>query len=177
MILTNKKERGRFLRFLVVGTIGALVDVGIFNLVTNFSALGTVNFIIFGIPINFGEVDFLRNLTSVEPVPASIISFTAAVANNFLWNRYWTYPDSRAKRIRHQLTQFFIINIIGLVIRTPLFAFLEPRMITLAEKHAAEMPLSSTTVGHNISLAIAVGVVLLWNFFANRFWTYSDVSK
>jgi putative flippase GtrA len=150
MILTNKKERGRFFRFLVVGTLGAVVDFGTFNLLTN--------------------------LTRIDAVIASMISFSAAVASNFLWNRYWTYPDSRTKHISHQLIQFFLINIIGLAIRTPLFAFLEPRMITLAEKYAAGMPLKSVTIGHNLSLAVAVGVVLLWNFFANRYWTYSDVS-
>ena len=151
MILKSKKERSRFFRFLIVGTIGAVVDFGIFNLLTN--------------------------LTPINAVIASMISFTAAVISNFLWNRYWTYPDSRTKRVSHQLVQFFVINLIGLAIRTPLFAFLEPRMIGLAEKYASQAPLSTITIGHNISLAIAVGVVLLWNFFENRFWTYSDVSS
>jgi putative flippase GtrA len=151
MILSNKKERKRFLRFCAVGVIGAAVDFGTFNLLTN--------------------------LTSIQPVVASVISFSAAVTSNFLWNRYWTYPDSRTKHVGHQVIQFFTINIIGLIIRTPLFAFLEPRMIHFAETHANQIPISSTTIGHNLSLAIAVGVVLLWNFFANRYWTYSDVSS
>jgi putative flippase GtrA len=151
MILTNKKERGRFFRFLLVGFIGAVVDFGTFNLLTL--------------------------LTPINAVIASMMSFTVAVISNFLWNRYWTYPDSRTKRVGHQLIQFFLINLIGLAIRTPLFAILEPRMIDLAEKYASQMPLSTRTIGHNVSLAIAVGVVLLWNFFANRFWTYSDVSN
>ena len=100
MILTNKKERRRFFRFLVVGAIGAVVDFGTFNLLTN--------------------------LTPINAVVASMISFTAAVTSNFLWNRYWTYPDSRTKHVGHQMVQFFLINIIGLSIRTPLFAYLEP---------------------------------------------------
>lgn len=149
MILTNKKERKRFLRFLVVGVIGAVVDFGTFNLLTN--------------------------LTTINPVIASVISFSAAVTSNFLWNRYWTYPDSRTKHISHQVVQFFVVNIIGLIIRTPLFAYLEPHMIQLAEKYTSHAPLTPTSIGHNLSLAVAVGVVLLWNFFANRYWTYSDV--
>ncbi len=150
MILANKKERKRFLRFLLVGVIGAIVDFGTFNLLTN--------------------------LTSIQPVIASMISFSAAVTSNFLWNRYWTYPDSRTKHVGHQMLQFFLVNFIGLGIRTPLFAFLEPIMIKLAEKYADQLPLTSISIGHNLSLAVAVGVVLLWNFFANRYWTYSDVS-
>jgi putative flippase GtrA len=151
MILANKKERDRFFRFLIVGVIGAVVDFGIFNLLTH--------------------------LTPINAVIASMISFSVAVTSNFIWNRYWTYPDSRTKRVSHQLVQFFLINLIGLAIRTPLFAFLEPRMIALAEKYYSQSSLSATTIGHNLSLAIAVGVVLLWNFFANRYWTYADVSS
>jgi putative flippase GtrA len=151
MILTNKKERSRFFRFLIVGAFGAVVDFGTFNLLTL--------------------------LTPIKAVVASMMSFTVAVLSNFLWNRFWTYPDSRTKRVSHQLVQFFLINLIGLAIRTPLFAFLEPRMINLADKYASQAPLSTITIGHNASLAIAVCVVLLWNFFANRFWTYSDVSN
>jgi putative flippase GtrA len=29
----------------------------------------------------------------------------------------------------------------------------------------------------NCTLAVAVGVVMLWNFFVNRYWTYNDVDK
>ena len=30
-------------------------------------------------------------------------------------------------------------------------------------------------MGNNIALAVAVIIVMFWNFFVNRFWTYSDV--
>ena len=94
MILKNRKERTRFLRFAIVGASGAVVDFGVLNLLT----------LVFKLAF----------------VPSSVISFISAVINNFLWNRYWTYPDSRSKRVARQLVQFSIINVIGLVIRTPL---------------------------------------------------------
>jgi putative flippase GtrA len=28
----------------------------------------------------------------------------------------------------------------------------------------------------NLTLALAVGIVMLWNFFVNRYWTYNDVN-
>jgi putative flippase GtrA len=65
---------------------------------------------------------------------------------------------------------------VGLGIRIPLFAFLEPHMINFYGALNLPIPLSFQFLGYNTSLAIAVLVVLLWNFFANRFWTYSDVS-
>ena len=32
-------------------------------------------------------------------------------------------------------------------------------------------------LGYNMAKAIATGVVLFWNFFVNRYWTYSDVDR
>ena len=149
--LTNRQERVRFLRFMVVGTIGAVVDFGTFNLLTL--------------------------VIKVPAIPSSVISFTAAIISNFLWNRYWTYPDSRSKTVASQLVQFALVNVIGLAIRTPLFAFLEGPLRRLLKTLNLQIPLSPEFLGHNIALAIAVGVVMLWNFFANRYWTYNDISK
>ena len=80
-IITNPRERSRFLRFALVGVIGTVVDFGTFNLLT-----------------------FYVGLIAVY---AQAISFGCAVISNFTWNRYWTYPDSRTKKISKQLLQFF----------------------------------------------------------------------
>jgi putative flippase GtrA len=149
MVLTNQKERARFLRFAFVGAIGAVIDFGVFNLLVHF--------------------------TTISPVVASVCSFITAVCSNFVWNRYWTYPDSRSKHVAHQLLQLVVISLIGLLIRTPLFAFLEKTLIKFFTSNNMSIPLTPTFLGHNISLAIAIIVVMFWNFFANRLWTYADI--
>ena len=148
---TNPVERGRLYRFAAVGVMGAVVDFGTFNLLT----------IAFHTPA----------------VLASVVSFMAAVASNFTWNRFWTYPDSRSKRISVQLTEFTIISLVGLAIRTPLFAFLESRLqqLFMSFHYRGLAVFTPQFLGHNLALAIAVVVVMFWNFFINRFWTYSDV--
>jgi putative flippase GtrA len=145
----NHKEWTRFFRFAIVGASGAVVDFGILNLFT----------LVF----------------KVAYIPSSVVSFIMAVINNFLWNRYWTYPDSRSKHVAKQLTQFAIINVIGLAIRTLLLAFLEGVLIRWFASFLPKDFLSPTFVGHNIGLAIAILVVMLWNYIANRYWTYNDV--
>ncbi|MGB9669046.1 MAG: GtrA family protein [Anaerolineales bacterium] len=151
-IISNPKERQRFLKFAVVGIIGAVIDFGVFNLLVHFHTM--------------------------RAVYASIISFTMAVISNFVWNRYWTYPDSRSKPVRHQLSMFALINVIGLGIRTPLFAFLENRLIWFFKR--ISLPrigfIDNIFLGHNIALAIAILVVMFWNFYVNRYLTYNDVS-
>ena len=153
----RRREWSRFLRFSVVGTIGAVVDFGTFNL--------------------------LHSLAAVPSIPASMVSFAAAVISNFLWNRFWTYPDSRSKSTHVQVSQFVIVSAVGLAIRTPIFAWLESpairaagEILAAAGPSGASLPfrISPETVGRNLALATAVGVVLIWNFLANRYWTYSD---
>jgi putative flippase GtrA len=159
-ILTNPRERTRFLRFAVVGVIGAVVDFGVMNLLSS----------LFPAPINIGN-------QLISPlVWAGTISFIAAILSNFTWNRYWTYPDSRSKPILRQLVVFTFISVMGLAIRIPILKFLEPVVVSVIER----LPLPSIIftpefLSKNITLAVAVIVVMFWNFFVNRYWTYNDV--
>jgi putative flippase GtrA len=41
-----------------------------------------------------------------------------------IWNRYWTYPDSRSQPLLKQLVQFFIVNTIGLFFRAAVVGLL-----------------------------------------------------
>ncbi len=150
MILTNKKERTRFFRFATVGILGAIIDFGILNL--------------------------LNQKFHVAILIAQAVSFTVAVISNFTWNRLWTYPESRAKPVTKQLVQFFLVSIIGLGIRTLIFNGLDSALIGLSEQiFPSNFPLSPEFIGHNVSLAIVIIIILFWNFFVNRVWTYNDI--
>ena len=156
----SRREISRFLKFSVVGVIGAVIDFGFFNL--------------------------FANVLGIESIIASVLSFSAAVTSNFIWNRFWTYPDSRSKTLRQQAVQFALISAAGLVIRTPIFALAEKPMRRLVESFLnsnisqllpnwiPSQVLKAEVLGGNLALALAVVVVLFWNFFANRIWTYSD---
>jgi putative flippase GtrA len=149
VILTNSKERTRFLRFAAVGALGAVIDFGAFNLlVWNFD---------------------------VQEVLASVISYITGMMSNFTWNRYWTYPESRSKHVAHQVSQFALVNLTGLLIRTLIFALLENPLGRLFVDIPTDLPFPAENLGHNAALAIAVGIVMIWNFFVNRFWTYNDI--
>ncbi len=127
-----------------------------------------------GAVVDFGTFTLLWRVVGVWDVIAQAISFTAAVTSNFIWNRYWTYPDSRSKPLGRQAVQFFIVNVIGLAIRTVVFDRLKPVTISFAEELLPSQ-FDSETVGVYSALVLAVIVVLFWNFGVNRVWTYSDV--
>jgi len=154
LIQTNHKEIVRFLKFSIVGTIGAVVD--------------------------FGTLYLLHVVAGLPIVLSNTCSFTAAVISNFTWNRYWTYPDSRSKPVRTQLLQFFVVNVAGWGINTGILVLLRYPCASLVGSLSPHLPALGDPelvykLGYNLAKAIATGVVLFWNFFVNRYWTYSDV--
>jgi putative flippase GtrA len=149
MILTVNKERTRFLKFATVGAIGSVIDIFIMNLLTH--------------------------LFNMKLVYAGTISLVCAILSNFLLNRYWTYPDSRSRHFIHQLSMFFLVNLMGIVFRIPILHFVEPVMAGAFENAAHLSHASAETLAKNATLAFAIGVVMIWNFFINRYWTYNDI--
>jgi putative flippase GtrA len=147
-VQSNRKEGKRFVKFLVVGAVGFVVDAG-----TLFA---------------------LTSLLHIPDLLAQAGSFTAAVISNFIWNRLWTYPESRSKPIASQLTQFFVVNLAGLGIRSLVFAGVLGPYRQLAAAQTL-VHLDPALIARYAALATAVTVVLLWNFFVNRYWTYNDV--
>ena len=148
-VLNNSTERVRFLKFMGVGAFGALIDFGIANLLTHY--------------------------LSMALVWAGTISFICAVFSNFVWNRFWTYPESRSRPLAHQLGMFFVVNVAGVAIRIPILHFGEPVLLAVFKSSTFQEVVSPECAARNATLAIAVGLVMLWNFFANRYWTYNDV--
>jgi putative flippase GtrA len=140
----DAKEAERFFKFLVVGTVGFVVDFGILAL--------------------------LKEVVGLPTLFANTISFSAAVISNFTFNRYWTYPDSRAKSIVSQIGQFAIVSILGLAINNTILILLESPFDALL------LSLSISAIrGYIPAKVVATVVVLFWNFFVNRYWTYNDV--
>jgi len=149
----NSKEITRFLKFSVVGTLGAVID--------------------------FGGLNLLILAFSFSKVLANTCSFTVAVFSNFVWNRLWTFPESRDRPIVPQLAQFVLVNIGGLLLNQAIFLSLDAWVLGEAGALAAPMATVALSMGlahyklaYNSSKAIATVIVLFWNFGANRLWTF-----
>ncbi len=160
----HNKEFERFWKFAVVGTIGAVIDYGTF---TGLNTLGWLD------PV---RLKLFFGLTITGLGVAGAIAFTLAVVSNFTWNRYWTYPDSRSKPIVSQLITFFVVNVVGIFIRIPILELLAHPLGRLAHRFVPSLGDGTAVwLGESTAWAIAVVIVLFWNFFVNRYWTYNDV--
>ena len=174
---SRAKEWERFLRFFVVGGLGAVIDLGIL-LISQATFLPST--------------DKLGNELPTNVAIATALAFSTAVISNFVWTTLWVYPDSRTHSKKKQLIQFSVVSVIGGVARTiwvrQTFVWIGQIAMPLA------LPIirlydSSYLVGVDdvvrvsaendlgavVTQLIAMIVVMFWNFFVNRYWTYNDV--
>jgi putative flippase GtrA len=133
---TRPKELSRFVKFAIVGAIGAVIDFALLNLLRG----------VFGWPL----------------LVANTVSVSVAILSNFTWNRLWTYPESRVHKKRTQLPKFALVNLMGLLINNLIVVGIDALLVVYIGE-----PWS-----YNIAKAIAIMVVLFWNFGVNRLWTY-----
>jgi dolichol-phosphate mannosyltransferase len=122
----------RFLRFAAVGLSGVVVDMGVLFLLSDPSTLGW-------------------GLTRSKLIAAEL-----AIANNFIWNDFWTFSDisghQRQPRQRlRRFAKFQLICLVGLALNTAL------------------LNLQFNLLGMNryLANAIAIAAVTGWNFYLN----------
>ena len=149
----RKRELVRFLKFATVGSLGALIDYSVLNLLI----------------LEAGLPKFWANCCS----------FTAAVLSNFVWNRLWTFPESRRRPVVSQLGQFAFINVIGLAINQVVFLSIDRYLLGTGGawgeptgQLAQSLGLAHPVLAYNLSKACATVVALFWNFGGNRLSTY-----
>lgn len=168
----NPREAERFFKFAVVGAIGFIVDFGVLNLLLQ----PFVYLLREGTALNAFVSTFSSDPVSLADEFSSTISFICAIISNFVFNRYYTYPDSRNKNLMGQFVQFAVVSVAGIFIRIPILLFTTDFFQNLASKVTVLAPYAFR-VGANLALILAVVVVMFWNFFVNRYWTYNDVSN
>ncbi len=100
-------------------------------------------------------------------IPAQTLSFAFAVTNGFLWNSIWTFRGLGSGSRHEQYLKFVAVNIVGLA-------------LNIGIMKAILIALTGQVIYHGdhdkshlyIAKGIAVVCVAVWNFFANRKWTF-----
>lgn len=130
--------------------------------VTRFARFLTVGAL--GTVLDFSILTALK-LAGLPTIIANSISFTAGLLNNFTWNRLWTFGDTANVDWRRQLTQFTLVSVVGLALNN---------LIVLSLENALGTILGQPQWGYLPAKVIATGVVVFWNYFANRKWTFKN---
>jgi len=110
-----------------------------------------------GYVVNLAVFAALTGALDVHHIPAAIGAFCVAVANNFAWNRFWTF-DATEGHAGFQAARFLAVSLVGLGLN---LALLEAFVTAL------EFPALA-------GQALAVGLTMPVNFIGNKLWTFAD---
>lgn len=161
--------RSKWLIFILVPALIAAAVYGTFLLGRSrsiFFQLG--KFITVGVSntaIDFGILNLLIFLTDVEKgylySVFKAVSFTVAVINSYLWNKFWTFHDTETKGAGKEFFQFMAISGIGFAINVAIASLI----VNVIDPVAGIGP----RLWANVGAFLAVAVSVLWNFAGYKF--------
>lgn len=162
--LTMQSSVRQFIRFGTVGASSAAVNFFCFNLFNH-------------------EIGMLL-------LPSLTLAFLMAGVNGFYWNLVWTFQRVKAKPLHAQLFQFLLVSAVGWLVNTCIVVV----VLAYVRYKTTGVIGSETQCRHiimavikgtgrdqysfwqlNGALAIATMVLMFWNFFINRLWTFRDI--
>jgi dolichol-phosphate mannosyltransferase len=88
---------------------------------------------------------------------AATIAFAIAVANNFWWNRHWTFA-ARGERARFQAPRFFAVSIGAFVVQAAML----------------ELLVVGASVPEVVAQAVSVAAAMPLNFVGNKMWSFAE---
>ncbi len=109
-----------------------------------------------GYLINLAVFSVLADSFDLHHIVAAVGAFCVALANNFLWNRHWTFEPGDG-HAGFQAARFFAVSLGALAIN----------LVVL------ELLVSGTSLGDLAAQAIAVAVAMPFNFLGNKLWTFA----
>ncbi len=110
-----------------------------------------------GTAVDVGSLYVFVDFLHINLLAGTALSFILAVINNFVLNKYWTFQN-RSSNIRKQFIKFLIVSLIGLFLTELCMVFF----------------VYGLHIWYLASKLLTSGLVLMWNFLANRYWTFKD---
>jgi dolichol-phosphate mannosyltransferase len=114
-----------------------------------FSVVGASGYV-----VNLAVYAALVRGAGIHYLVAAICSTSVAVANNYLWNRLWTFRETRGD-LYHQGVRFVAVSVVALGLNLGILKLLVELGV---DKIAAQ--------------AVAVILVMPFNFSVNKLWSF-----
>lgn len=117
-----------------------------------------------GTLIDFSITWLCRDILGLPDLIANAIGFVVAATTNYILNRIWTW-HSTEKNVGVEYLKFFAVSVIGLLLNTLILYLLKGFDLF----DSPDLNFWSAKVGATL-------IVMLWNFFANNFFTFKKKS-
>jgi putative flippase GtrA len=127
-----------------------------------FSQTFLVKFLKFGIVgfsgvfVDFGVTYVCKEWLKIQKYIANSCGFLVAASSNYILNRVWTFKSNNPE-VAKEYTEFFVISLIGLGLANLIVFLIHGRL----------------KQNFYLSKLFAIGVVTIWNFFANYYITFA----
>jgi putative flippase GtrA len=108
-----------------------------------------------GYIVNLAVFTLSVHVAGIDYRVAAVIAFLIALANNFVWNRHWTF-DARAGHAGTQAVRFIVVSVAAFLVN---LAVLE---LLVAGAGLPEVP----------AQALAIAAAMPCNFLGNKLWTF-----
>jgi putative flippase GtrA len=122
-----------------------------FSKVIKFALTGSL-----GLMVDFGITFFCKEKLRWNKFLSNSIGFSFAVVQNFFLNRVWTFSN-HDEHIALQFSKFLFVAVAGLILNN-LFLY-------ILLKYSGEKYFYLCKV-------VVTGIVFIWNFLANSFYTF-----
>jgi putative flippase GtrA len=109
-----------------------------------------------GVFVDFGVTYACKEWLKIQKYVANSIGFVVAASSNYLFNRIWTFRSNNPE-VAREYTEFFVISLVGLGLANLIVYLIHGRL-----KH-----------NFYLSKLFAIGMVTIWNFFANYYITFA----
>jgi putative flippase GtrA len=158
--LARRRGVRQFVKFCIVGASSTAISYAVFSLLYYGLHLPAwLHAVLAPYPAWQTFVD--RHHGAV--VLAEAVAFALSVTNGFYWNRRWTFAHARGASAHRQYGQFVLVNVVGLTLDLLIIWAMTGVFRPMAGVYA---PL--------LAKAVAISVVVFWNFLANKYWTFAD---
>ena len=128
----------------------------LFEETKRFARFGTVG--IGNTIIDYGLYILLTRVFDVYYLIATVLSWLVAVMFSFIMNKYWTFRANNHRDATKQSARFLAVNIVGLLFSTALLFIFVSRL----------------GIPDLIGKVMIIGILMFWNFFLNKFWTFKE---
>ena len=111
---------------------------------------------ILGMAVDFLITWLCKEKLQFDKYISNSIGFIIAATSNYFFNRVWTFQSTNNQIVK-EYSSFLLISIFGLGLNNLIIYVVHEKM----------------KFNFYLAKVIATGIVVLWNFFANYFFTFN----